>query len=143
MIVRGRVLAWSFALAILAACKSSGGDAPTRTDDDDRPRRLAAQQDAVLIDPDKHWFALPPDAASGLSAMPDCERYLAAMEAYIQCDKFPASSRSTMQDSVNAMRDQWKQTADTFAQRSANEACKSGVDAVRQAATGMGCTIPP
>ena len=140
MIARG-VLA--FAIATLAGCSSSGGGAPKRTDDDDRPRRLAAQQYAVLIDPDKHWFTLPPDAASALGAMPDCERYLAAMEAYIQCDKFPASSRSGLQDSVNAMREQWKSQTDVSMQRSYNDSCKSGVDAVRQAAQGMGCTMPP
>lgn len=132
------------AIAVAASCSSSGGEAPaTKRDVDDTARRLAAQQDAVLVDPGKHWYDLPPDAASGFAGMPDCARYMAAIEAYASCDKLPAGSRDSMAGMVKSMRDSWTAIHDPDAQRTANDACKSGDEAFRQAIASMGCVIPP
>ncbi len=133
------------ACAVAAGCSSGGGggDPAPKPDPDDTARRLAAQQDAVLVDPHKHWYDLPPDAASMFAGMPDCERYMTAIEAYAQCDKLPASSRDSMAGMVKSLRDSWTGIRDPDMQRSTNDACKTGIESFRQAIAAMGCSIPP
>jgi len=135
---------WVAAFAVAAGCSSSGGSDPApKPDPDDTARRLAAQQDAVLVDPHKHWYDLPPDAASAFATMPDCEHYLAVIEAYAKCDKLPASTRDSMAGMVKSVRDSWTAIRDPDMQRATNEACVSGINAFHQAASTLGCALPP
>jgi hypothetical protein len=111
-----------------------------------------AQRDHGYDDPyryrDPVAVQVVPDASvpvvGALSALPACERYLAAMDAYLACDQVPSYARDASRESVEYMRKSWADmaTMPEDVRRATDDACAQSIDPIRQAAAAMGCTIP-
>ena len=78
-------------------------------------------------------------AAGGQIGVPECDEYLTKYEACVQ-GKVPESVRATFSQSMNQMRDAWKQAAATSAGKAAlATGCKQALAAAKQAMTAYGC----
>jgi hypothetical protein len=79
-------------------------------------------------------------AATGLA---ECDAYVAAVEAYMKCDKVPQEARDGAKSGIEAMKQGWGDTSamPEEAKKQTNDACKQATDALKQGATAMGCTI--
>jgi len=78
-------------------------------------------------------------AASALG-IPECDAWLAMVMRLSTCDKFPAESRTAMQQAVQQAMESWRETATTPEIRaSIGRSCQQGVDAMAQTMTALGC----
>lgn len=91
----------------------------------------------------------PPDVASADSTgAPECDAYLALFDRLVlRCEKELGPAMDAMKQSQVAMREafaQWK-TLDEESRRTvieaAGPACNSAVEALRQTATSLGCSL--
>ncbi len=82
------------------------------------------------------------DASTG---MPECDRYLAAIDALIACPQTPQPVRDSLIQARAASGDGWASIedleGDTYktARDSAVLGCRQGAEAIGQAAAGLGC----
>ena len=80
---------------------------------------------------------------TGDPSMIHCDEYIASVYRYMQCDKVPQQARDSAQQGIDAMRQGWADMTgvpdDVKAQTDA--ACAMGVDALREGAQAMGCSI--
>ena len=114
----GRSALAILALTVAAAC---GGSKPAATTN----AQPAAQVVGV--------------ATGGQIGVPECDEYLTKYEACVQ-GKVPESVRATFSQSMNQMRDAWKQAAVTSAGKAAlATGCKQALAAAKQAMTAYGC----
>ncbi len=85
--------------------------------------------------------AAPAGDAGGLPQ--ECADYKAAMEKYASCDKVPAATKDAMKQGFEAQSAAWANIgampADAKAQMATG--CKQGVDALKQGASALGCSI--
>jgi hypothetical protein len=83
------------------------------------------------------------DQSALSSGVPDCDRYAAAVGRYLQCNKIPESAKDGVRQGLDAMKQGWQMLRDPNvppeARKAAGDACKEATDAVKQAASAMGC----
>jgi hypothetical protein len=75
-------------------------------------------------------------AATGLPGV--CSEYLRLLDRYASCSKLPPETQRALRQSVDQMKQQWKDLTGAGGQQ-VNDACKQGIDAMRQAMNQMGC----
>lgn len=81
----------------------------------------------------------PVAAVAGQVGVPECDEYLTKYEACVQ-GKVPESMRATFSQSMNQMRDAWKQAAATpEGKQGLAMGCKQALDAAKQSMTAYGC----
>ncbi|HEY4179898.1 MAG TPA: hypothetical protein VGM90_23815 [Kofleriaceae bacterium] len=75
---------------------------------------------------------------SGTTGIPECDDYKAAVDKIVACDKMPAASRSVLKDALGqALLSIRSLPAD--GRKAAATACTMGLDAIKQAASAVGC----
>lgn len=81
--------------------------------------------------------------STSITGLPNCDVYIRSMESYMRCDKVPASAREAAKAGLDAMKSGWRDMGDMpeDARKAANDACGQAVDALRQGAQAMGCTL--
>ena len=122
----------------LAACKK---DEEKKGDDKGaKPTEETKKEEAKPEPPKEDPKPAEGGAATGLA---ECDAYVAAMEKYLACDKVPQAARDGAKQGLDAMKGSWGDTAGMpeESKTAANDACKQAVDALKQGATAMGCTI--
>jgi hypothetical protein len=84
-----------------------------------------------------------PVATASITGLPNCDVYIRSMESYMRCDKVPQSARDAAKAGLDAMNAGWRDMGDMpeDARKAANDACGQAVDALRQGAQAMGCTL--
>ena len=83
-------------------------------------------------------------AAGDAAGLPqECADYKAAMEKYAACDKVPAETKDAMKKGFEASSAAWANIGSMPADAKAQMAtgCKQGVDALKQGASALGCSI--
>jgi hypothetical protein len=91
----------------------------------------------------KRTKKVAPVAIASTTGIPACDAYVRSIEAYIRCDKIPPEARNAAAQGMEAMRSAWggsSQLPDD-ARKAMNDACTQAVDALRQGAQAMGCTL--
>jgi hypothetical protein len=85
----------------------------------------------------------PTTTTATSSGIPECDRYLAAIEQYASCDKIPQSARESVQGSIEQMKSGWAQMGSMpdEAKKQTADACSQGADGLVQAAQSLGCTM--
>lgn len=87
--------------------------------------------------------AVAPTMAAAGDLPAECADYKSAMEKYAACDKVPAETKDAMKKSFEASSAAWANIgampADAKAQMASG--CKQGVDALKQGASALGCSI--
>lgn len=72
---------------------------------------------------------------------PACQALINEYDKLARCDKLPQASRDAMKEGLKAMKDGWgdmsKMDKDTW--RATDDACKQGLDGVKQAESAVGC----
>jgi hypothetical protein len=73
----------------------------------------------------------------------ECDAYIRAVEAYMRCDKVPQQARDGAKQGIEYMLQGWGDLTQMpeEAKQATNDACKQGVDALKQGATAMGCPL--
>ena len=83
--------------------------------------------------------------AAGLvqhTGIPECDVYVSVTLALNKCDKFPQASKDALRQSLDAQRAGWNAAlVDPTTRGAIAYACNQGEQAIRQAASAMGCTI--
>ena len=83
--------------------------------------------------------------ASVATGIPACDRYLAAMEKYMQCPAIPQAAKDASRQGIDQMKQSWQMLRDPSvppeAKQAANDACLQAVDALKQAGAAMGCPM--
>jgi len=80
--------------------------------------------------------------AAGMSGVPECDAYVAAMKRYIACDEIPQAARDAAQGAMEAMTSAWSTGLPDEARDAAADACTQGLDAIKQGAVAFGCPMP-
>lgn len=77
------------------------------------------------------------------SGIPWCDEYIRMVERYMRCDKIPQQARDGVKQGIDAMKQSWGDFTNLpeEAKRATDDACKQAVDALKQGATAMGCTL--
>lgn len=83
--------------------------------------------------------------AAGLvqrTGIPECDVYVSVTLALNKCDKFPQASKDALRQSLDAQRAGWNAAlGDPTTRGAIAYACNQGEQAIRQAASAMGCAI--
>jgi hypothetical protein len=87
------------------------------------------------------WTDVPAD-----TSVPECDAYLRAFNEYMRCDKIPEQARESSGQAIQQMVAAFQQLKDPSvpaeAKQQAAQACTQAIDALRQAASALGCTVP-
>ena len=85
----------------------------------------------------------PAAGGAASTGMAECDEYVAAMEKYLACDKIPQETRDAAKQGVDAMKGSWANASalPDDAKKQMADACKTAVDALKQGATALGCTL--
>jgi hypothetical protein len=100
----------------------------------------SAAPDAGFADP----YAYRPDAAayfdpySSATGIAECDELLRQYEKMMNCSYTPQSSRDAMRDSLQQMKDMYRQMTGS-SRDAAADACKQGSDAMADSLRAMGC----
>jgi hypothetical protein len=76
-------------------------------------------------------------ASSGLP--PSCNEYVRLLERYARCAKLPPDTQKALRQSIEQMKQQWSNLGSGSQPKAVDDACRQGLDAMRQAMTQMGC----
>jgi hypothetical protein len=127
--------------ASLAACGGSSRPAPAEP----APAPEAApMNEAPPEAPEVAEEPAPaPSEWTGSTGLPACDQYIAVTEAFAACDKVPVETRDAVRQGLDAMKQAWTDLSQLppETKEQTNQACLQAVDALRQGATSMGCTI--
>jgi hypothetical protein len=98
----------------------------------------------VLVEAQRCETAVAPaPPAYPSTTVPECDAYLAEMTRFGQCPQIPQATRDAITASIAQVQQGWASLRDpntpAEAKRAAGDACKQGVDALKQSATAMGC----
>ena len=76
-------------------------------------------------------------------AKAECDLYVQKMEALEKCPKMPPEAVQAMHDAIEQMKQAWANWDQMPVEQSdaTGDACRQGVDALKQGAEAMGCTI--
>jgi hypothetical protein len=85
----------------------------------------------------------PVTVPASITGLPGCDAYVDAMQSYMRCDKVPQSARDAANQGLAAMMSGWHEMKNMppEAQKAAEDACLQAVDALKQGAEAMGCTL--
>lgn len=136
MIMRTTILAVSLLAALaLTACKK---DEPATANE---PAPAPAEPATTAPAPATPAPApAAPVASTGDIGVAECDDFLVKYEACLS-DKVPEAARATLQQSLNATRDGWRQAAATPAGRDGlKTACEQARTAARPSMQTYGCT---
>jgi hypothetical protein len=91
------------------------------------------------------WHPAPPPGAGddGETGIPDCDAYLRLFDAYIQCDKIPEATKEATREGIAAQKEAFAELKDApdDAKQTAAETCRESADALKQAASALGCSL--
>jgi hypothetical protein len=80
-----------------------------------------------------------PAAGAGEIGVPECDEYLRKVETCIN-DRVPEDAKATQRQSMEQIRDQWRQAAaDATARAGLAAGCKAALDSARSAMAAYGC----
>ena len=84
-----------------------------------------------------------PAPAAGGTGLANCDAYIAATEKYMACDKVPQSARDAAKQGIEAMKSGWgdMSAVDDATKKQIDDGCAQGADALKQAASAMGCEL--
>lgn len=140
MIMRTTILAVSLLAALaLTACKK---EEPAATTSEPAPAPAAPATTAPAPAPatPAPTPTEPVASSTGDIGVAECDDFLAKYEACLS-DKVPEAARATLQQSLNATRDGWRQAAATPAGRDGlKTACEQARTAARPSLQTYGCT---
>ena len=84
-----------------------------------------------------------PEPPSTGPSIPACRDYVAAVEAYVECDRVPQASREATRNAMAQMRASWRPDLPEDARAAAASACATATEAIRKGAAAVGCTPHP
>ncbi len=84
-------------------------------------------------------------AGGGLTGVPACDAYVGGVQRYAQCKNVPVEAKQALQQAITQMVEGWKMMREpgmpAEARKAAGDACKQALEALKQAATSVGCAI--
>ncbi len=84
-------------------------------------------------------------ASDGPTGVPECDEYLKTFDRYIACDKIPQAAIDANKEGIAQMKQGWAMLRDpnvpVEAKKAAGDACRQAVDALKQSAAAMGCSL--
>jgi len=80
-----------------------------------------------------------PEAPSIAASIPACHDYIAAVEAYLACDKVPPAAREATRNAMTQMRSAWHADMPDDARAAAANACATATQALLDGAAAIGC----
>ncbi len=85
----------------------------------------------------------PPVAPTGTTTVPECDAFLAEVQAFLTCDELPPSARDGMRQAIPQMEQAWGMLRDPStppeARKAAADGCTQGREALKQSMTAAGC----